>query len=139
MTFPLAKFRLLYPAFAAVDDEVVHAAAEQASCLADVNGCKCSEQAWMALTAHVLALRAAGAAGGGLAPGAIASATIDKVSVSFQAAPSRDAWQHWLNTSPYGQQAAALLKACAPAGLYVGGLPERDAFRAVYGSRGGRL
>lgn len=139
MNFPLAKFRLLYPAFAAVDDEVVHAAAEQATCLADVNGCKCSEQAWMALTAHVLALRAAGAAGGGAAPGPIASATIDKVSVSFQAAPGGDAWQYWLNTTPYGQRAAALLKACAPAGLYVGGVPERDAFRAVYGSRGGRL
>src|SRR5690606_29913451 len=105
----------------------------------DVNGCKCSEQAWMALTAHVLALRAAGAAGGGAAPGPIASAAIDKVSVSFQAAPGGDAWQYWLNTTPYGQQAAALLQACAPAGLYVGGLPERDAFRAVYGSRGGRL
>lgn len=138
MSFPLAKFRLLYPAFADVGDEVVHAAAEQASCLADINGCKCSEQAWMALTAHVLALRAAGEAGGAV-PGQIASATIDKVSVSFQAAPSGDSWQHWLNTTPYGQQAAALLKACASAGLYVGGMPERDAFRAVYGSRGGRL
>ena len=139
MKFPLEKFRLLYPAFASDSDEVVRAAAEQASCLAEVNGCKCSEQAWMALTAHVLALRAAGAAGEGVAPGALASASIDKVSVSFQAAPSRDAWQHWLNLTPYGQQAAALLKACAFAGLYVGGMPERDAFRAVYGSHGGRL
>lgn len=135
MDFPLPKFRLLYPAFKAVVDEVVLAAAESAECLADARGCKCSEQAWMALTAHLLALQSAASTGGGAA-GPVASATIDKVSVSFQAPPAGDSWSYWLNATPYGQQALAFLKACSAGGFYVGGLPERDAFLSVYGRRG---
>lgn len=135
MDFPLSKFRLLYLAFASVADAVVLAAAESAQCLADARGCECSEQAWMALVAHLLALQAAAAAGGGAA-GPVASATIDKVSVSFQAPPAGDSWSYWLNTTPYGQQAMAFLKACSAGGFFVGGLPERDAFLSVYGNRG---
>ncbi len=134
MDFPLTKFRVLYPAFAGVTDETVVAVAEQAQCLASSRGCACSEQAWMALVAHLLALQAAQAAGGGTA-GPIASATVDKVSVSFQAPPAGDSWAYWLNTTPYGQQALALLKACSAGGFYVGGLPERKAFTKVYGIR----
>lgn len=136
MVFPLATFRLLYPAFAMTAEATVLAVADEALCLADVQGCKCSEAAWMALTAHLLALQAA-AASGNVQPGGVASATIDKVSVSFAQAPSGDSWQHWLNTTPYGQKAMALLKACSAGGFYVGGSPERDAFTAVYGRRGG--
>jgi hypothetical protein len=51
----------------------------------------------------------------------------------MQAPPAANAWQYWLNTSPYGMQLLALLQAKGVGGLYVGGLPERDAFRKVYG------
>lgn len=138
MSFPLDKFRILYPAFDVIDDSVVSEFAELSRCFADARGCKCSDQAWMALTAHLLQLRDDSSSGNGK-PGAIASASIDKVSVSFQTAPAGDSWSYWLNSTPYGQQAAALLKSCSAGGMYVGGLPERAAFLAVYGSRGGRL
>ncbi|URG13037.1 DUF4054 domain-containing protein [Stenotrophomonas phage B2] len=135
MKFPLAKFRLVYPTFASVPDDVVLALADEALCLASVRGCKCSESAWMALTAHLLALRAAGDQP---TAGVLASATIDKVSVSLRAPTSKTDWSHWLSLTPYGTKALALLAACAAGGRrVVGGLPERDGFRSVYGIRGG--
>ena len=133
MAFPLATFRILYPAFAAISDAAVLAASVQAECLADVNGCACSEQAWLALTAHVLAVNQGV---GGAAPGAVSSVSVGGVSVSFQQASSSDAWAVWLGSSPYGQMARALLTACSGSGFYVGGAPEGDAFAGVYGYRG---
>ena len=132
MAFPLATFRTLYPAFAAISDAAVLAASVQAECLADVNGCACSEQAWLALTAHVLAVNQGA---GGAAPGAVSSVSVGGVSVSFQQASSSDAWAVWLGSSPYGQMARALLTACSGSGFYVGGAPEGDAFAGVYGYR----
>lgn len=133
MAFPLATFRTLYPAFAAISDAAVLAASVQAECLADVNGCACSEQAWLALTAHVLAINQGV---GGAAPGAVSSVSVGGVSVSFQQAAGGDNWSVWLGSSPYGQMARALLTACSGSGFYVGGAPEGDAFAGVYGYRG---
>ncbi|GAB1830099.1 DUF4054 domain-containing protein [Achromobacter xylosoxidans] len=140
MDFPLAKFRILFPMFNAIPDDVVLAVAEWAQCYASGRGCKCDEQLWMLITAHLLQLRLNASRGNGGLPGALASATIDKVSVSFQAPPATDSWSHWLNLTPYGQQFLALSKSCTAGGLYVGGLPERAAFRNVGGLsiRGGR-
>ena len=48
-----------------------------------------------------------------------------------------DARGQWLNITPFGQQYAALAARCgkgkAAAGLFIGGYPEGDAFRRVYG------
>lgn len=136
MTFPLAQFRLLYPVFAAVPDDTVLAWAEQARCLLAEQACGCEDSAWMLLTAHMLALNGLGGAGD--TPGAIgsiASATIDKVSVSFAQNPgASDSWSFWLASTPWGRQLAALLARCrAGSSGYVGGLPERAAFRSVGG------
>ncbi|VFR32540.1 FIG00948979: hypothetical protein [plant metagenome] len=141
MDFPLEKFRILFPMFAAVPDDVVLAVAEWAECYTSGRGCKCDAQLWMLITAHLLQLRLNADSGNGGAPGALASATIDKVSVSFQAPPATDSWAHWLNLTPYGQQFLALSKSCGAGGVYVGGLPERAAFRNVGGLsiRGGRF
>lgn len=130
--FPLAKFRILYPEFAAVTDETVLAVAEQAACYVSIYCSDCDEQGWMMLVAHMLKLRAANE-GGTAAPGALASATIGSVSVSFQAAPSTDSWSFWLNQTSYGQQLAALLAACFGGVMYIGGSPERSAIRTVGG------
>lgn len=130
--FPLAKFRILYPQFAAVSDEVVGVVAEQAACYIGLYCSDCDEQGWMMLVAHMLFLRDA-IAGGTITPGAVQSATIGSVSVSFQAAPSGDSWTFWLNQSPYGQQLAALIAACFGGLQYVGGSPERSGFRTVGG------
>lgn len=133
--FPLAKFRLLYPAFASTPDAVVLAVADEAKCLVDTQGCGCSDVVWMAVVAHLLELRKSG---GQVGVGSLASATIGSVSVSLQGPVSNDAWGRWLGSTPYGQKALALLAPCSAGGVYEGGLPERDAFRSVYGFRGGR-
>ena len=136
MAFPLASFRILYPAFAQTPDNVVMAVSEQALCLASNAACACSEQAWQALTAHLLAMREKAALGDAGQAGAIASASIDGVSVSFQQVDGGDSWTLWLGGTAYGQQALALLKSCSAGGFYVGGKPEKAAFTSVYGLRG---
>lgn len=138
MIFPLKKFRLLFPQFDQYADDLVLAVSDWAQCYASGRGCKCSEQMWLLMTAHLLWLRLQSESGNAGQSGAIASASIDKVSVSFQAPTATDSWAHWLNMSPFGQQFMALLKVCNAGGFYVGGNPERDAFRNVYGIRGGR-
>lgn len=137
MDFPLTQFHLMFPQFSELSDDVVLAASVWALCYAQANTCECGEQTWQLLTAHILALRAASEAGN-TTSGAIQSASIDKISVSFAAAPVGDGWTHWLNLSPFGMQFLALSRACSSGGLYVGGLPERAGFRSVGGSRGGR-
>lgn len=132
MDFPLADFRLLYPQFDEVSNDVVLLIAEQASCYMGIHSCSCGNQGWMLLTAHILYLRNALSTGNSQ-PGMLTGATIGSVTVSFQAPASADGWSHWLNQSPFGQQFLAFSKACFGGIRYVGGLPERSAFRSVGG------
>lgn len=136
--FPLALFRLLYPQFAAVSDEVVLATAQLALCFTTERGCKCTEQMWLLMVAHLLQLAANAAGGGSGGVGYLASATIDKVSVSFAMPPATTAWAFWLNGTPFGQQFAALMARCNSGGFYVGGRGERAGFRVVGGGFPGR-
>jgi hypothetical protein len=133
-------FRLLYPQFAAQTDEQLLAMATEAQCFLADTGCNCSSQMLMLMVAHLLTLAAQARTGG--VSGQVTSATIDKVSVSVAPPPGGDdAWAYWLGLTPYGLQLLALLKRCTAGGFYVGGLPERAAFRAVGGlfPKGGRL
>lgn len=137
--FSLATFRVLYPQFNGIGDEQIEAVAEQAQCFLSERGCSCADQLLMLMTAHLLTLSQQQAAGG--ITGQVTSATVDKVSVTIAAPPGTDAWSYWLGMTPYGLQLRALLKRCSAGGMYVGGLPERAAFRSVGGvfPRGGRL
>lgn len=135
--FPLATFRLLYPKYDTASDEVILATAEIARCYTSERACKCGDSMWMLMVAHLLFLGALDASGQ-LAPGMLSGSTIDKVSVSFAMPPMTTSWDFWLNRSPYGQQFAALLSKCASQGFYVGGSPERSAFRTVGGVFPGR-
>lgn len=134
MTFDLAKFRLIYPQFNTTADALVLALAEQAECYLP-SGCEdCLDQLIMLLVAHMLSIRTASGAGGGLA---VASASEGGISVSLAMPANADARGQWLNMTPFGQQYAALADRCgkgkAAAGLFIGGYPEGDAFRRVYG------
>lgn len=65
----------------------------------------------------------------------VTGSSIDKISVNLLAPPVKDGFQYWLQTSPYGKQLAALLRAQFAGGFYSAvGLPERRAFRKVYGT-----
>ena len=136
-TFPLETFRLLYPAFAEISDEVVLATAETALCYTSERGCKCSDAMWMLMVAHLLFLAGLNAQGQ-FTPGILSSSTIDKITVSFAMPVTTTPWAFWLSRSPYGQQFAALLAKCSAGGLYIGGAPERAAFRTVGGVFPGR-
>lgn len=138
MTFSLQTFRALCPQFSSVADATVQAQAVQAECyIADL---QCGDACALNLmVAHLLQLSANAAAG--TPGGQITSASIDKVSVTVAQAPGTTSYTYWLNSTPYGQQLAALLARCAAGGTHVGGLPERAAFRNVGGifPRRGRL
>lgn len=85
------------------------------------------------MTAHLMFLTSTTKPGQNT--GLVASATIDKVSVSYVPPPEKDQWSYWLNQSPYGQALLALLSAHSAGGFYFGGRPETSAIRRV----GGRL
>lgn len=83
------------------------------------------------MTAHLLHLEQlilSGSAGG-----VVQGATIDKVSVTLVPPPVKSQFVWWLNQSPYGQELLALLKSKAAGGVYIGGSPERAAFRKAGG------
>lgn len=135
--FDLEAFRLTFPQFAAVSDEVVIAASVSGLCFVSLDGCDCDQAMWQLIVSHLLQLQANAATGTGGGP--VVSATIDKVSVSFAAPPAgTSAFKFWLYGTPYGAQLLALLARCSAGGVYVGGLPERAAFRSVGGIFPGR-
>lgn len=86
------------------------------------------------LTAHLLGL--AKMIEDGETPAMMQSATVDKVSVTVTPPPPGTQFQWWLGLTAYGQQLLALLQVKGVGGFYVGGLPERAAFRRVGGGFG---
>lgn len=140
LTFDVASFRLQFPAFA---DPVVFPDARlqmywdmATAYVSDVGnyGWLQGTQRQLVLnmmTAHLTALSVIVAAGE--VPGVVTSATIDKITVTLQAPPEPNQWQWWLNQTPYGQQMLALLKVLSAGGFYIGGSPQRAAFRNVGG------
>jgi hypothetical protein len=80
------------------------------------------------MTAHLLSIASASASGVTL------QSKVGDVAVSLAQPPyGTSPWRYWLNLSPYGAALLALLDAQAAGGFYVGGLPERAAFRKVGG------
>jgi hypothetical protein len=138
-----AAFRLAFPAFAdpAVfpDPRLQVNFGMATAYLGDADGCLLRGAGLQAaldyLTAHLLALSVMAADGGG--PNApVTGSTVDKVSVQLAPPPFTDGWEFWLSQTSYGQELWALLSIKSAGGLYVGGSPERSAFRRVGGGFG---
>lgn len=133
--FDLAKFRILFPQFDSVTDEVVTVVAEQAACYIS-SACtgSCGVELLNLMVAHMLALREQIATGAGKA---ITSASMGGVSVSMAQPAKASDRSAWLFMTPFGQQYAALEEKCAKgkaaAGLYFGNLPENRGFRKIGG------
>lgn len=85
------------------------------------------------IVAHIGYLLSKAASGSGAPGGAITSAAQGSVNVSFVPPPVKTGLQYYLSSSPYGQMLWANLCIAAAGGDYVGGLPERRAFRKVGG------
>jgi len=141
IVFDPVLFREQFPAFscdAHYTDAMLQMMWDMAVCyISDCNyGClqgNCRQLAINLMTAHLQYI--SDKAVNGATTGFVTSATIDKVSVSTQAPPATNQtfFNWWLSQTPYGQQLLALLKAKSVGGLYIGGLPERSAFRKVGG------
>lgn len=142
-TLDLATFRLLFPEFAnatTFPDAYIQAQWDAAVAhMGDYDGWALSgsslQTALNYLTAHLLKINVLIAAGGGGGvTGVVTGATVDKVSVQLAAPTTRNGWQYWLASTPYGMQLWALLSMKSAGGLYIGGRPERRAFRKVGGN-----
>lgn len=146
ITFDPAAFRVLFPQFAdvaAFPDVKLQAEFGMATAYVspDTYGdmpAAARANALNLMTAHLLALGVIIAQNNYSGQvGVVQAATIDGVSVTLQPPPQRGQWRWWLNTTPYGAQLVAMLDAQAVGGFFVGGLPERAAFRRVGGGFGG--
>lgn len=63
----------------------------------------------------------------------VTSSKVGDVTVTTKPPPTKDMWEWWLATTPYGVMLWALLSARSAGGFYVPGRPERSAFRKVGG------
>lgn len=143
ITLDIAAFRELFPQFAAdpPSDALITAQWGLATAYvsADTYGCmpvQARTYALQLMTAHLLALGVIIANGGTYTgtPGIVTSSKVGDVQVSLAQPPyGTSPWRYWLALTPYGAQLLALLDAQAVGGFFVGGLPERSAFRKVGG------
>lgn len=138
-TLDIAAFRIAFPALSnttAYPNATIELRwADATVFLGDYDGCLLSgvalQSALNYMTAHLLASFALIALG--QTSVVIQGSAVDKVSVSLHPPPTRSGWQWWLATTPYGLQLWALLSARSAGGYYIGGRPERAAFRKVLG------
>lgn len=85
-------------------------------------------------TAHLLQLNVIIGQQGNGTPGIVTGSKVGDVQVTLASPPyGTSPWRYWLMLTPYGTQLLALLGMQAAGGWYIGGLPERSAFRKVGG------
>lgn len=136
------EFRIRRPAFAnpalyPTDDILLWA--DTTDCYIDVGNrwfrcVKCQELMTELLTAHLLYIYGTGSAPGNSSSGVVTNATVGSVSVGITSAlTSKGAFISWLGKSPYGEDLAAILARLSIGLGYIGGAPERRAFRKVGG------
>lgn len=144
IAFDPAAFRLLFPEFGnkvCNPDVQLQLWFDLAASFIDTDDSPClmlagtaRVQALNLMTAHIGKLLEKNT--DGEQGGFVTSATIDKVSVDVQPPPEKSQYAWWLNQTAYGSLLAALLSAVTVGGTFVGGRPERAAFRRVGGGFG---
>ena len=136
IVFDIPAFRLQFPAFqnAALYPNVTLQAYWDTGTeyISDTQRCGPLSGARLVLalnlmTAHLADIYAQIAAGD--TPSITTGATIDKISVTSLAPPTKNAFQYWLNLTPYGQQLLALLSTISVGGFWIGGRNEIGQFR----------
>lgn len=142
MAFDVAAFRQAFPAFADetfYPDATIAAAANMADCYISTSSkwyrCEnCIALMQQLITAHLLLLNGSEFVPGMTNTGVMTSASIDGISVGFAVnTANKGSFMTWLDKTPYGEQLAALLARFAKTIGYIGGSPERRAFRKVGG------
>ena len=135
ITFDVAAFRYEFPAFAnpvTYTDTLLQSYWDAATCFISANNYgwlngDCRHRALDLMTAHMTQLGTMVA--NGQSVGVVTQAKVGEVMVQVMPPPAKSAFKYWLYMTPYGAQLAALLAVKAVGGLYVGGLPEKSAFR----------
>jgi len=117
--FDIAKFKKNFSQFNHIDDDIILDNVEVAKCYIDQSS-KCYNQLLNLVVAHMLYLKEQ-QANGNNNTSSIASATIDKVSISYQAPVSNSSTSQWFNLSPYGLEFLVLNKRCNGTPRYYGG------------------
>lgn len=138
--FDVTQFRDAFPAFADENlypDSTLQMYWDTATCYISNEdyGClsgDCRRQAINLMTAHLSTISTMIQSGD--TPGQVQSASVDKVSVSLTPPPNKDQYDWWLGLTPYGAQLLALLASKIAGGFYIGGRPEKSAFRKVGGN-----
>ena len=131
------EFRSAMPAFSdstKYSDELVELFIDQSyNYISPHKGCllKCKSRRYAIelMAAHLLTLNDKILNGDMSAGGRIASANIDKISVSLEAPKNQNDWTYWLSLTPYGLALSALLSSKAPIGVYSGGINFRSSLR----------
>lgn len=142
ISFDAAAFRAAFPAFKAQEqysDETLQGYWDAATYqISDENygwlkdGARA--RALNCLTAHLTQLSNLIASGEMV--GLVSDAQIDKVKVTLTPPPVKTQWKWWMSLTPYGAECLAILSAAGIGGLYVGGVPNRRAFRTFGGQWG---
>lgn len=137
--FDIVQFRIDYPAFADIvlyPDDLLQGFYDSATCY--VSDCNygflrngCRYKALTLMTAHLAKLSTI--ISNNQTPSMVQGAAISAVSVTLTPPPLPNQFQWWLGTTPYGQQLLALLQVKSVGGFYIGGSPERSAFRSFRG------
>ena len=134
----VAAFRVNFPLYAdetTYPDILLNAQYEIGKCYIADNNCTmteaCREYALQAMLSHLLYIRDQVNSGNNV--GVITSASEGEVSVSLATPVVDEEWHYWFNSSPYGRELIALLGVQSVGGFYVGGSPERRAFRKAGG------
>ncbi|TCJ96149.1 uncharacterized protein DUF4054 [Volucribacter psittacicida] len=131
-------FRRIFPAFVgeAFPDEMIETWGNLAKSYLSESWLLNGERFSLALnlmTAHLLFSVSQSTKSNNGASGTVQSASQGSVSVSFSTPTTKNGWEFWLSTSPYGVQLWALLNSVGAVGCFIGGLPERQAVRKVGG------
>lgn len=136
MTFDVAAFQTAFPAFQESPTGAVQVWVDivQESAMGSWF-CSTRQTQQQLIVAHVgYLLTNADSVGNSQGGGAIVSGTEGSVSASFAPPPIKDGLEYYLSGSVYGQMLWAMLNVSSAGGDYVGGLPERHAFRKVGGT-----
>lgn len=85
------------------------------------------------MVGHLITLSAVdgqgNAQGDGNSGGVLTSASIESVSVAFQGVIAKDAFEQWIQSTPYGKMYWALLEANTPTGVFWVGSPRIHGIR----------
>jgi hypothetical protein len=88
------------------------------------------------MMAHIAQIQANISSNSAGSTGFSTSKHVKDVGYTVQPPPSSDAFDYWLNLTPYGMQLSALLSLVSVGGFMVGGSPEGLAFRGFGGGFG---